>query len=249
MRPLKFVVLLLGSIIGGIAFSQENASQYLIDLVIQVEPETKCGVAQQDTINLYQDSLLILCTVLDSSGQIELTTRENGKRWVLPDHNYKIEILPNNGFAFQYDKFNTFNITSHTKMIRELKRINICLGSVTQPYFVFDKNNSTLDSVNAKDLEFLTEFFCEFPKGKIAIIGFRGANENIDIDKLRALTIVNHLKKQGISEECFIILSKGLEENYLDSATKNKSISDSFRSQAIKNNRIVMIEIIALKKN
>ncbi|MFD1553994.1 hypothetical protein, partial [Putridiphycobacter roseus] len=244
---LKFVVLLSGFILGGMAFSQENASQYLIDLVIKVEPKPKCGFAQQDSVYLYQDSLLIFCAVLDSSGQIELTTRGNGKRWVLPDHNYKIEILPNSGFAFQYDKFNTFNITSHTKMIRELKRINVCLGPVSQPYFSYEKNSAVLDSINLLDLDVLSDFFCTYPTGKVALIGFRGEFENTEIDRLRVSEVVNHFQKLGVSKECFVVLCKGKEENSLNSATKHSSISDPFRSQAVKNNQVVVIEIMAFE--
>ena len=230
------------------AIAQKDNKNYLIELLIQIELEEHCNEKMKDSIYLFQDSILIFQEALDSTGEIILKNKADGSRWILPEHTYKIEVSSASGSIAHIspDVFNTYNLNANTRIIRNLKRMNICQGPIRSPIFSFNKNSFKLESVNSEDLYFLELFFCEYPNGKVELTGFRSENEAINIDKKRALEVVKYYVDQGISKEHFIVFNKGIASHNLGDNVQQGVLDCAERNESILGNRVVTLKIVSL---
>jgi len=137
----------------------------------------------------------------DMDGQINLTEKEDGSRFVMPGNTYTVEV---DGIEGKYlganDKFSTMDVESNTRIIRELSVLNIEKPiHLPEVRYALGKWDLLVDStINSKDsLNYLYEVMMEHPNIVVELMAHtdsRGsASSNKTLSQKRAQSCVNYL--------------------------------------------------------
>lgn len=137
----------------------------------------------------------------DADGQINMTEKEDGSRYVMPGNTFSIEVDPIEGvYLGGNDKFSTMDVKSNTRIIREISVLNIEKPiHLPEVRYALGKWDLLVDStINSKDsLNYLYEVMMEHPNIVVELMAHtdsRGSSSaNKTLSQKRAQSCVNYL--------------------------------------------------------
>ncbi len=137
----------------------------------------------------------------DADGQINLTEKEDGSRYIMPGNTYTVEVEEIEGvYLGGTDKFSTMDVESNTRIIREISVLNIEKPiRLPEVRYALGKWDLLVDStINSKDsLNYLYDVMMEHPNIVVELMAHtdsRGSSSsNKTLSQKRAQSCVDYL--------------------------------------------------------
>jgi tetratricopeptide (TPR) repeat protein len=173
----------------------------LVDVLITVvDQETGEAIPEMEVSIVGSDGVNYTLKT-DKDGQINLSEKEDGTRYVMPGNSYSVEVKEiSNIYLGAKDKFSTMDVTSNTRIIREISVLNVEKPiRLPEVRYALGRWELLVDStINSKDsLNYLYEVMMEHPNIVVELMAHtdsRGsASSNKTLSQKRAQSCVDYL--------------------------------------------------------
>ncbi|HIP36230.1 MAG TPA: hypothetical protein EYG85_05195 [Crocinitomix sp.] len=173
----------------------------LVDVMITVVDQETGEPLSDMTVKIVGSDGSNYVLKTDVDGQINLTEKEDGSRYIMPGNTYTVEVDGIEGiYLGTNDKFSTMDVTSNTRIIRELSVLNIEKPiRLPEVRYALGKWDLLVDStINSKDsLNYLYDVMMEHPNIVLELMAHtdsRGSSSsNRTLSQKRAQSCVNYL--------------------------------------------------------
>ncbi|MGV6860327.1 MAG: OmpA family protein [Putridiphycobacter sp.] len=186
----------------------------LVDVMITVvDQETGESLKEMD-VNVVGSDGSNYTLKTDADGQINLTEKEDGTRYIMPGNTYTVEVAGiEKVYLGAHDKFSTMDVEKNTRIIRELSVLNI-EKPIRLPEVRYALGSAELqvipDSINSKDsLNYLYDIMMENPNIVVELMSHtdsRGSSAaNKKLAQARAQSCVDYLvNEKGLPADRFV---------------------------------------------